>query len=352
MSSQVVTSRFDDWTSTLTLSCNYRFSIELSLGQLFAMMMAIFNRSRRWRKLTNKIMQNYCKVSNFPAREWNGKENLCSAFSFSRPQWVCVNKEWALEMNRIKFWKFHFMHNWKVEQQNDEAREEKTGGKFSIQFFIFDFPIFTSSQLIDYQRCRCSARTHTQTLTAIDCHRFNSGVVWDRKFDFNWIFTQFLLLKNLRNLNRFYMAASLSESFRVWLADSQYIHACVFLLCVECDWLALLSRLVCFNPLAPNFFLPFAQECWKCFFHHRLTTTFTLCHPGSTTERNQVEIVWKFDPNKFSTSNWVTLKFLPRERERIESNGTQPVAVARRWRQWRRGKLTEHFHCVEWKREI
>lgn len=231
MSSQVVTSRFDDWTFALTLSCNYRFSIELLLGQLFAMMMAIFNRSRRWRKLTNKIMQNYCKVSNFPAREWNGKENLCSAFSSSRPQWVCVNKEWESER-----WKWIALNIENfilciIEKSSSRTtrREERKlveNSAFNFSYLILPFSHPPNWSII-------SAVAALLVLTHTDSHShqlppFRFGGCLDRKFDFNWIFTQFLLLKNLRNLNRFYMVASLSASFRVWLADSQYIHACVF----------------------------------------------------------------------------------------------------------------------------
>lgn len=254
MSSQVVTSRFDDWTSALTLSCNYRFSIELSLGQLFAMMMAIFNRSRRWRKLTNKIMQNYCKVSNFPAIEWNGKENLCSAFSSCRPQWVCVNKEWESER-----WKWIALNIENfilciIEKSSSRTTRREKRKLVENSAFNFSYLIFPFSHPPNWSIISTVAALLTQIHTYSHSHRlppFRFGDCLDRKFNFNWIFTQFLLLKNLRNLNRFYMVASLSESFRVWLADSQYIHACVFfLLCVECDWLALLSRLVCFTPFS------------------------------------------------------------------------------------------------------
>lgn len=65
--------------------------------------------------------------------------------------------------------------------------------------------------------------------------------------------------------------------------------------------------------------------------------------------RNQVEIVWKFDPNKFSTSNWVTLKF------RLGTAGGGGGVAGESWRQWRKSvrvlSLAQATFCREWKRE-
>lgn len=87
-------------------------------------------------------MQNYCKV-------------FCQFRTFHSALFcVCVNK--AMEMNRIKYWKFHFMHNW------IRSRSSSSAGKISA--FNFSYLIFPFSHPpID----RLSATlSHTQTVNS------------------------------------------------------------------------------------------------------------------------------------------------------------------------------------------
>lgn len=131
----------------LTLSCNYRFcSSRLDEERTMMMMMAIlvcferFFEERRWKKLTNKIMQNYCKV-------------FCQFRTFHSALFcVCVNK--AMEMNRIKYWKFHFMHNW------IRSRSSSSAGKISA--FNFSYLIFPFSHPPIDRLSATLSRTHKQ----------------------------------------------------------------------------------------------------------------------------------------------------------------------------------------------